>query len=54
MKKLTICLSLILILGAIFFIVLTCIAGATTIRCIAGWIVVVQLTVGGTIAFLRR
>ena len=46
MKTLTICLSIILIICAIFFIVLTCIAGATTIRCIAGWIVVVQLVVG--------
>lgn len=46
MKTLTICLSIILILCAIFFIVLTCIAGATSSRCIAGWIVVVQLVVG--------
>jgi hypothetical protein len=46
MKTLTICLSIILILCSIFFIVLTCIAGATSSRCIAGWIVVVQLVVG--------
>ena len=45
MKTLTICLSIILILCSIFFIVLTCIAGATTNRCIAGWIVVVLLVV---------
>ena len=46
MKTLTICLSIILILCSIFFIVLTCITGATTSRFIAGWIVVVQLVVG--------